>query len=179
MGECVKACHVHTFVFSLRRAVMGHPPRSLVSWVWVTWAMGWSDDSWARATRSSSGTEGGPQSSLGLKSAMCKPLFGLLARHMSSPYLPPPFCVIFSVEKSAALQKEFPDHVSVAPTPRAVVERTGVTFSMLSTPEAARAVFYGDNGAALLYSHPLFVQRRRRRRAESRGSGDGQGCWRG
>lgn len=147
----------------LRRAVMGHPPRSLASWVWVTWAMGWSDDSWARATRSSSGTEGGPQS------AVCASLFGLLPRHMPRPHSPPPSFLGCSVEKSAALQKEFPEHVSVAPTPRAVVERTGVTFSMLSTPEAARAVFYGDNGKDSFQELVPYsiVQRRLSRRAES------------
>lgn len=34
----------------------------------------------------------------------------------------------------------------MAATPKEVAEKTAVTFSMLSTPEAARAVFYGPTG---------------------------------
>lgn len=49
--------------------------------------------------------------------------------------------------KCTALQERFPDKtIVVADTPRSVVERCLVTYSMLSTPEAAKAVFYGADG---------------------------------
>jgi hypothetical protein len=51
-----------------------------------------------------------------------------------------------SRDKVSQLVTEFPDSVAVAETPREVAERAPVTFSMLSTPEVARAVFYGDKG---------------------------------
>ena len=52
-----------------------------------------------------------------------------------------------SPSKSTELQQRFPDnHIIVADTPRSVVEQCQVTYSMLSTPEAAQAVFEGVDG---------------------------------
>lgn len=49
--------------------------------------------------------------------------------------------------KCTELQKRFPDKkVIVKQTAREVVEACGVTYSMMSTPEASRAVFEGDDG---------------------------------
>lgn len=49
--------------------------------------------------------------------------------------------------KCDALKERFPDkNIEVKDTAREVVECCNVTFSMLSTPEASRAVFEGENG---------------------------------
>lgn len=48
--------------------------------------------------------------------------------------------------KSNDLQSKFPDVVQIKDTAREVVEACAVTYSMLSTPEASRAVFEGDDG---------------------------------
>ena len=48
--------------------------------------------------------------------------------------------------KSTDLQSKFPDVVQIKDTAREVVEACAVTYSMLSTPEASRAVFEGDDG---------------------------------
>lgn len=49
--------------------------------------------------------------------------------------------------KCIALKEQFPDKVVVIKeTAKDVVEACGVTYCMLSTPEASRAVFEGDNG---------------------------------
>lgn len=50
--------------------------------------------------------------------------------------------------KCDALRARFPDaRIDVAASAREVVERADVTFSILSTPEASRAVFEGEEGA--------------------------------
>jgi 3-hydroxyisobutyrate dehydrogenase-like beta-hydroxyacid dehydrogenase len=49
--------------------------------------------------------------------------------------------------KCIALQEKFPDHtVIVKSTAKEVIEACSVTYSMLSTPEAARSVFDADDG---------------------------------
>lgn len=49
--------------------------------------------------------------------------------------------------KCAALKENFPDKVVIIKdTAREVVEACGVTYSMLSTPEASKIVFEGDEG---------------------------------
>eukprot|EP00179_Madagascaria_erythrocladioides_P010022 CAMPEP_0198325946 /NCGR_PEP_ID=MMETSP1450-20131203/13575_1 /TAXON_ID=753684 ORGANISM="Madagascaria erythrocladiodes, Strain CCMP3234" /NCGR_SAMPLE_ID=MMETSP1450 /ASSEMBLY_ACC=CAM_ASM_001115 /LENGTH=371 /DNA_ID=CAMNT_0044029877 /DNA_START=134 /DNA_END=1249 /DNA_ORIENTATION=- len=53
------------------------------------------------------------------------------------------------VSKSAALQKDFPDTVVVATSPKEVIETATLTYSMLSTPEAVSAVFHDEPLAAL------------------------------
>eukprot|EP01062_Namystynia_karyoxenos_P012105 TRINITY_DN14346_c0_g1_i1.p2 TRINITY_DN14346_c0_g1~~TRINITY_DN14346_c0_g1_i1.p2 ORF type:complete len:332 (+),score=131.65 TRINITY_DN14346_c0_g1_i1:100-996(+) len=50
-------------------------------------------------------------------------------------------------EKATKFAAEFPGAVTVSGTAREVTARCGVTFSMLSTPEAARAVWEGADGA--------------------------------
>lgn len=51
-----------------------------------------------------------------------------------------------SASKSEALRAEFPDLVEVAQSAADVTASCKVTFSMLSTPEAAASVFEGDDG---------------------------------
>lgn len=49
--------------------------------------------------------------------------------------------------KCTALKEKFPDHsIEIKDTAKAVVEACGITYSMLSTPEASKAVFEGDAG---------------------------------
>lgn len=49
--------------------------------------------------------------------------------------------------KCAALIEKFPDKTVIAKdTAREVVEACAVTYSILSTPEASKIVFEGDNG---------------------------------
>jgi hypothetical protein len=49
--------------------------------------------------------------------------------------------------KCAALKEKFPDKTVITKdTAREVVEACGVTYSILSTPEASKIVFEGDNG---------------------------------
>lgn len=49
--------------------------------------------------------------------------------------------------KCQALKEKFPDkQIMIKETAREVVEACGVTYSMLSTPEASKIVFEGDNG---------------------------------
>lgn len=49
--------------------------------------------------------------------------------------------------KCVALKDQFPDKVIVAKdTAKEVVEACDIIYSMLSTPEASRAVFLGDDG---------------------------------
>lgn len=49
--------------------------------------------------------------------------------------------------KCEALKEQFPDKtVIIKPTAREVVEACGVTYSILSTPEASKIVFEGDDG---------------------------------
>lgn len=49
--------------------------------------------------------------------------------------------------KCTALMESFPDkNVIVKDSPKQVVEACGITYCMLSTPEASRAVFEGDDG---------------------------------
>ncbi|KAL7532728.1 hypothetical protein ACHAXR_004806 [Thalassiosira sp. AJA248-18] len=52
-----------------------------------------------------------------------------------------------TTSKCDDLKERYPDkNIEVKGTAREVVESCGITFSMLSTPEASRAVFEGDNG---------------------------------
>jgi 3-hydroxyisobutyrate dehydrogenase-like beta-hydroxyacid dehydrogenase len=52
-----------------------------------------------------------------------------------------------SKEKCSSLQERFKDKVIIiCDSPKEVVERSTITFSMLSTPEASREVFYGETG---------------------------------
>lgn len=49
--------------------------------------------------------------------------------------------------KCAALVEKFPDKkIIIKSTAREVVETCGVTYSMLSTPEASKIVFEGEDG---------------------------------
>ena len=49
--------------------------------------------------------------------------------------------------KCTALKDKFPDkNIEMKGTAKEVVESCGITFSMLSTPEASNAVFEADNG---------------------------------
>jgi 3-hydroxyisobutyrate dehydrogenase-like beta-hydroxyacid dehydrogenase len=49
--------------------------------------------------------------------------------------------------KCVALKEKFPDKtIEIKATAKEVVEACGVTYSMLSTPEASRAVFEGETG---------------------------------
>lgn len=55
-------------------------------------------------------------------------------------------------DKVLALQNAMPDsqaRVTVVPEPADVVREADITFSMLSTPEAVRAVFHDGSGAAM------------------------------
>lgn len=52
-----------------------------------------------------------------------------------------------SPSKCVALKEQFPDKmIVVKDTAKEVVEACGITYSMLSTPEASHAVFLGDDG---------------------------------
>jgi 3-hydroxyisobutyrate dehydrogenase-like beta-hydroxyacid dehydrogenase len=49
--------------------------------------------------------------------------------------------------KCTALQEKFPDKtIEIKATAKEVIEACGVTYSMLSTPEASEAVFEGETG---------------------------------
>jgi 3-hydroxyisobutyrate dehydrogenase-like beta-hydroxyacid dehydrogenase len=49
--------------------------------------------------------------------------------------------------KCAALQSRFPDHtVIIKNSPKEVIEHCAITYSMLSTPEAAKSVFDAEDG---------------------------------
>jgi 3-hydroxyisobutyrate dehydrogenase-like beta-hydroxyacid dehydrogenase len=49
--------------------------------------------------------------------------------------------------KCSELQQKFPDKViQIKDTAREVIAACGVTYSMLSTPEASKAVFEGEDG---------------------------------
>lgn len=52
-----------------------------------------------------------------------------------------------SPSKCVALKDAFPDkQIIIKDSPKQVVESCGITYCMLSTPEASRAVFEGDDG---------------------------------
>lgn len=52
-----------------------------------------------------------------------------------------------SRDKCTSLQDRFKEKIIIiCESPKEVVERCSITFSMLSTPEASREVFYGDGG---------------------------------
>ena len=52
-----------------------------------------------------------------------------------------------TTSKCTALKEKFPDkNIEIKGTAKEVVESCGITFSMLSTPEASKAVFEADNG---------------------------------
>lgn len=51
-----------------------------------------------------------------------------------------------SKEKSQKLKDEFPDLVTIAESPKAVTSQTDLSVVMLSTPEASRSVYSGDDG---------------------------------
>jgi 3-hydroxyisobutyrate dehydrogenase-like beta-hydroxyacid dehydrogenase len=49
--------------------------------------------------------------------------------------------------KCSALKEKFPDKsIEIKQSAKEVVEACGITYSMLSTPEASRIVFEADNG---------------------------------
>ncbi len=52
-----------------------------------------------------------------------------------------------TTSKCSNLKEKFPDkNIVVKDTAKEVVESCTITFSMLSTPEASKAVFEGENG---------------------------------
>lgn len=60
--------------------------------------------------------------------------------------------------KCDELKKRFPDaNIVVKGTAKEVVESCRVTFSILSTPEASRAVFEGENGTLAGVSDGKFI----------------------